>query len=65
MTESNRLGKYETIEVIGRGGFATVYRVCDTKLKRDVALKIFDPILTRDDNWAQMFLHEGRAPLPA
>jgi serine/threonine-protein kinase len=33
------LGRYEIQEEIGRGGFATVYRARDSKLKRMVALK--------------------------
>ena len=34
------LGKYEIIEEIGRGGFATVYRAHDIKMEREVALKV-------------------------
>ncbi|MDY7078466.1 MAG: SUMF1/EgtB/PvdO family nonheme iron enzyme [Chloroflexota bacterium] len=35
-----KLGKYQIIERIGRGGFATVYRARDTRMGRDVALKV-------------------------
>ena len=34
--------KYEAIEAIGRGGMGTVYRVRDTVLGRDVAMKVLD-----------------------
>ena len=39
-----RLGPYEIQSAIGAGGMGEVYRARDTRLKRDVALKILpDP----------------------
>ena len=35
-----RLGPYEVIALIGQGGMGEVYRARDTKLNRDVALKV-------------------------
>lgn len=35
-----RLGRYELREVLGRGGFATVYRAWDSELCREVAIKV-------------------------
>ena len=35
-----RLGPYEIIATIGAGGMGEVYRARDTRLKRDIALKI-------------------------
>ena len=58
--EPYRLHKYEIYEELGRGGFATVFRAVDTSLGREVALKIFDPLLLRDADWVQKFYREAR-----
>ncbi len=56
-----KLGKYEIIGELGKGGFATVYRACDLDLEREVALKVLDPLLTRDPVWVARFRREARA----
>ena len=38
-----RLGSYEIVALIGAGGMGEVYRARDTKLKRDVAIKVLPP----------------------
>ena len=55
------IGKYEIIEEIGRGGFATVYRARDMDLDREVAIKVLNPLLMRDPVWVQRFRREARA----
>jgi formylglycine-generating enzyme required for sulfatase activity len=60
MTKPKRLGKYEILEEIGRGGFAVVYRAHDTELDRVVALKVLHPQLTTDPKFIQRFYQEAR-----
>ncbi len=56
-----QIGKYEIIEELGQGGFATVYRARDPTLGRDVALKVLDPFLMRDPVLVERFRREARA----
>jgi len=58
---SHRLGKYEVLEEIGKGGFATVYRARDSVLGREVALKVLAPQLLDDEVWEARFFKEARA----
>ena len=44
----NRLGSYEIVSAIGAGGMGEVYRASDTKLKRQVAIKILPPLFAAD-----------------
>jgi serine/threonine-protein kinase len=43
-----RIGRYEILSVLGRGGMGEVFRACDTKLKREVAIKSLPEDLARD-----------------
>ena len=63
MTETNSqpFGKYQILEELGQGGFATVFRAVDTSLDREVAVKILDPLLLRDPTFIQRFQREARA----
>ena len=60
MPESKRLGKYEILEEIGRGGFAAVFRARDVELERVIALKVLHPQLTTDPKFIQRFRQEAR-----
>jgi len=45
---SDKLGHYEILAPIGAGGMGEVYRARDTKLKRDVAIKVLPEAFARD-----------------
>ncbi len=55
-----RLGKYEIIGEIGRGGFAAVYEAVDTTLDRTVALKALAPHLLWDPSFPERFQQEAK-----
>jgi serine/threonine-protein kinase len=55
-----RLGQYEIIELLGRGGMGEVYRARDSRLERDVAIKLLAPEQTRDERAKQRFVREAR-----
>ena len=40
LTPATRLGAYEIIAPLGAGGMGEVYRARDTRLKRDIAIKV-------------------------
>jgi serine/threonine-protein kinase len=60
MLSGKRLGIYEVHEQIGVGGMGEVYRARDTKLRRDVAIKILPSIFTNDPERLARFEREAR-----
>ena len=58
-----RLGSYEVSALIGQGGMGEVYRARDTKLGRDVALKVL-PDLFADDPEHLFEELKQRVPVP-
>ncbi|MDP1839946.1 MAG: serine/threonine-protein kinase, partial [Reyranella sp.] len=55
------LGHYRVEEEISRGGMGVVYRATDTRLNRDVALKVLPHEVTSDDDGRRRFLREAQA----
>jgi Tol biopolymer transport system component len=54
-----RIGAYEVVSLIGAGGMGEVYRARDTRLKRDVALKILPEAFSRDPDRLARFHREA------
>jgi eukaryotic-like serine/threonine-protein kinase len=60
ITSGSRLGSYEILEPLGQGGMGQVFRARDTRLEREVAVKLVHPHLL-DPQYAERFQREARA----
>jgi serine/threonine protein kinase/Tol biopolymer transport system component len=60
LTPGTRLGVYEVTAQIGEGGMGQVYRARDTKLNRDVALKILPEAFASDPDRLARFTREAQ-----
>jgi eukaryotic-like serine/threonine-protein kinase len=54
------IGPYLVTDLLGRGGMGDVYRATDTRLGRDIALKVLAATKTGDPQRLERFLHEAR-----
>ena len=61
LTTGTRLGDYEIVSLVGSGGIGEVYRARDTKLKREVAIKVLPAYWSRDPERLERFELEARA----
>src|SRR5438128_9063455 len=52
-------GSFEVLSIVGRGGMGEVYRARDTKLKREVAIKILPKEFSRDPDRVARFQREA------
>ena len=55
-----RLGPYEVVALLGAGGMAEVYRAKDTRLGREVAIKVVSESLGTDGTFVERFEREAR-----
>jgi serine/threonine protein kinase len=56
----NRLGSYEIVAPLGAGGMGEVYRAKDTKLNREVAIKVLPAAVAEDAERLARFKRERR-----
>src|ERR1700687_5175951 len=61
LTSGTKLGPYEIQSPLGAGGMGEVYRALDTRLGRDVAIKMLSPHLSSDPELKPRFEREARA----
>ena len=61
LSSGTRFGAYELRSLVGRGGMGEVYRARDTRLGRDVALKVLPGHVAADHDLRQRFSTEARA----
>lgn len=61
LASGTKLGPYEIQSALGAGGMGEVYRARDTRLNRDVAVKILPSSFSADPERLQRFAQESRA----
>jgi serine/threonine protein kinase len=59
LSAGDKLGHYEVRSLLGQGGMGEVYRAPDTKLKREVALKVLPEAFARDPERMARFQREA------
>jgi len=61
LTAGSKLGPYEILSPLGAGGMGEVYRARDTRLGRDVAIKVLPSELSSDAGRLRRFEKEARS----
>ena len=60
LDSGSRLGPYEILELRGKGGMGEVYRAHDSRLERDVAIKVLPEALGNDSEFRRRFEREAK-----
>jgi Tol biopolymer transport system component/predicted Ser/Thr protein kinase len=61
LAPGTRLGPYEVLSVLGTGGMGEVYKARDTRLGRDVAIKVLPALLAADPQFRERFDREAKS----
>ena len=61
LTLGSRIGPYEVVSLLGAGGMGEVYRARDTRLERDVAIKVLPEAVAANPDRRRRFEQEARA----
>jgi Tol biopolymer transport system component len=61
LAPGNKLGPYEIVSLLGAGGMGEVYRARDSRLKREVAIKVLPQALSLDPDRLRRFEQEALA----
>ena len=64
LSAGTRLGPYEIVSAVGAGGMGEVYRARDTRLEREVAVKVLSRALTSSPGARERFQREARTIAP-
>jgi len=59
LSSGSSIGTYEIVELLGSGGMGEVYRARDSRLKRDVAIKVLRPEFAADGERVARFRREA------
>src|SRR5258705_11995821 len=60
LSPGSRIGPFEVLGAIGSGGMGDVYRARDTRLNRDVAIKVLPDLFARDPERLTRFTREAQ-----
>lgn len=55
-----KIGRYEILSEVGRGGMATVFHAYDPSFERDVAIKVLPPVFLHDPQFRTRFEREAK-----
>jgi eukaryotic-like serine/threonine-protein kinase len=61
LAPGTRVGPYEIVALLGAGGMGEVYRASDSRLRRDVALKVLPQAFAADPQRMTRFKREAQS----